>query len=400
MMRAVIACFVLVGAIAPAVALEINEVDPGDHICIIGNALADRMQHDGWLEARIQARFPQHRLVIRNLGYAGDEVTVHFRSANFGSRDDHLHINRADVIFAFFGYNESFAGEAGLDDFKNDLEDFIKHTRSQNYNFYDRPHLVIFSPLAHEDLKDRNLPDGSENNTRLATYAAAMKEVAEANKVEFVDLFEPSQKAYRAASKPLTINGIHLTSDGNAKLAEVIDAALFSVPLGVSADALDKIRQAVCDKNFHWFHRYRTTDGYSVYGGRSGLRFEDGQTNREVAVRELQILDLMTAIRDKKVWAVAAGRDWEVADDNLPPLVPVKTNKRGKGPGGQHVFLSGEEAIEKMTVAAGMKVNLYADEAMFPEMVQSGASRLGYEESPVGGCVANLSPLESHRGNE
>ena len=34
------------------------EINPGDHICIIGNTLADRMQHDGWLETYLQARFP------------------------------------------------------------------------------------------------------------------------------------------------------------------------------------------------------------------------------------------------------------------------------------------------------------------------------------------------------
>jgi len=31
----------------------------GDHICIIGNTLADRMQHSGYLEALIHAKFPQ-----------------------------------------------------------------------------------------------------------------------------------------------------------------------------------------------------------------------------------------------------------------------------------------------------------------------------------------------------
>ena len=37
----------LVGACtAPAVELE-----PGEHIVLVGNALADRMQHHGWLEA-------------------------------------------------------------------------------------------------------------------------------------------------------------------------------------------------------------------------------------------------------------------------------------------------------------------------------------------------------------
>ena len=34
------------------------------------------------------------------------------------------------------------------------------------------------------------------------------------------------------------------------------------------------------DKNWHWFNRYRATDGNDVWGGRSHLRFTDGQTNR------------------------------------------------------------------------------------------------------------------------
>ena len=40
----------------------------------------------------------------------------------------------ADVIFVFYGYNESFAGAAGVEKFKHDLARFIKHTRAL-YNF-------------------------------------------------------------------------------------------------------------------------------------------------------------------------------------------------------------------------------------------------------------------------
>ena len=32
------------------------KLEKGDHICIIGNTLADRMQHDGWLETFLHAR--------------------------------------------------------------------------------------------------------------------------------------------------------------------------------------------------------------------------------------------------------------------------------------------------------------------------------------------------------
>src|SRR6266581_1057698 len=99
-------------------AAPLLEIKPGDHVCIIGNTLADRMQHDGWLETLVYAKFPRHDLVFRNLAVAGDEVAVRHRSENFGSPDDWLTKTKADVILAFFGFNESFKGAAGLDNFK------------------------------------------------------------------------------------------------------------------------------------------------------------------------------------------------------------------------------------------------------------------------------------------
>src|SRR5205809_5757646 len=161
------------------------DIHPGDHICLIGNALADRMQHHGWLETLIQARFSEHNLVFRDLGFNGDELTIRLRSAGFGSPDEWLTSTKADVVFAFFGYNESFAGSAGLDKFKKDLDVFIKHTLEQKYNGKSTPRLALFSPIAHEDLKDRNFSDGKENNKRLELYTKAMAEVAKANQVTY-----------------------------------------------------------------------------------------------------------------------------------------------------------------------------------------------------------------------
>src|SRR5262249_7511650 len=109
-------------------------LQPGDHIALIGNTLADRMQHDGWLETLLYSRFPKHNLVFRNLGFSGDELTLRLRSANFGSPDEWLTRVKADAIFAFFGYNESFAGKAGLDKFKKDLADSLQHLQKAKYN--------------------------------------------------------------------------------------------------------------------------------------------------------------------------------------------------------------------------------------------------------------------------
>ena len=107
---------------------QLLTLNKGDHICLIGNALPDRMQHHGWLETLMYAKFPNHDLVFRNLSASGDEVATWHRSENFGSRDEWLTKARADVILAFYGFNESFKGEAGLGKFQNDLDKFLKES--------------------------------------------------------------------------------------------------------------------------------------------------------------------------------------------------------------------------------------------------------------------------------
>ena len=259
----------------------------GDRICLIGNTLAERMQHDGWLETLLQSRFPGHRLVFRNLGFSGDEVARRQRSANFGSPDDHLARNRADVIFAFFGFNESFRGTRGLGEFQRDLDVFIRQTLEKKYNGESAPRLVLFSPIAHEDLEDLDLPDGSENNERLRLYTLAMAKVTKAHGVRFVDLFAPSRDLYRKSSRPLTINGIHLNEYGNRWIATVVERALLPSQPATSRDSrhLEKLRDAVVDKNSYWFNRYRSTDGFNVFGGRSALKFTDDISNFDVLQR-------------------------------------------------------------------------------------------------------------------
>src|SRR4029079_12207220 len=155
--------------------------------------------------------------------------------------------------------------------------------------------------------------------------------------------------------------------------ARVIDEALFPDGPAPKRDpaALERLRQAVLDKDFTWFNRYRTVDGYSIFGGRADLKFVAGQTNREVMQREMEVLDVMTANRDRRIWAGAGGSELRVDDSNTPPFVNVVTNKPGPLPGGKHVILGGEEAIGKMTVGKGVKVTLVAAESMLPELINT-----------------------------
>ena len=73
-----------------------------DHIAFIGNALPDRMQHDGWLETYLQKANPDKQLVIRNLGLTGDQVASRPRNETFMSEHDHPTPVAADVTVTFF----------------------------------------------------------------------------------------------------------------------------------------------------------------------------------------------------------------------------------------------------------------------------------------------------------
>ena len=54
---------------------------------------------------------------------------------------------------------------------------------------------LIVSPIAFEDLSAKfDLPNGKQENTNLAMYTRAMKEIAAKNNVPFVDAFTPSKE--------------------------------------------------------------------------------------------------------------------------------------------------------------------------------------------------------------
>ncbi len=347
------------------------ELKKNEHISIIGNTLADRMQHDNWLETLIYAKFPDKNLVFRNLAFAGDEVVFRHRSENFGSPDEWLTKTKADVIFAFFGFNESFKGAAGLEGFKKDLGKFLKETKTKNYSGNGSPRIVLFSPIANEKLRDPNYPDPKANNENIANYTAAMAEVAKAEGVLLVNLFTISQELYAQAAKKgesLTMNSLHLTEAGNQALATEIFRTLFNEK--PPTKNLEKLRSAIADKSSEWHARYRTVDGYNVYGGRSKLEFPKAGkdsakiTNFDVMQEEMAQRDVKTANRDKVIWAVAKGGKAKVDDSNLPPVETFQSNKPDVKP-----FLGGEEAIRHMTVAKGCKVNLFASEEKFPELI-------------------------------
>jgi len=357
-------CLCLLAARAPARSAETAKpklsLEKGEKIVIIGNTLAERMQYFGRIETLLHARFPQHELVVRNLGWSADELTLRPRSKDFQDHGHTLQDHGPDVVIACFGFNESFAGPAGLDKFRKDLTDFIKTTTTTKYNGESPPQLVLFSPIAHEDLGKRTLPDGKENNKNITLYTDAMAEIAAGQGVVFVDLFRPTLRMMEQSQQPLSINGIHLNDFGYKMLAPVVIESLFG-PRATNAGTPDlaKLRAEVLEKNQQFFYDYRATNGFYIYGGR---KKPFGVVNFPA---EFARLRRMIAKRDERIWAVAQGESVpeEIDDAGTGEFADVQTNFKRP-----IEITPPDEALEHFSLPEGYRINLFASEVDFPDL--------------------------------
>ena len=335
------------------------ELHKRDRIILIGNTLAERMQYYGHFETLLHARFPNLDLVVHNLGYSADELTLRPRQSHFDDHGHRLTDEKPDVLFAFFGFNESFAGPAGLDKFKIDLENFIKTSTTTKYNGKNPPRLVLFSPIAHEDLKNPHITDGRKNNENIKLYTGAMGELAATLGVVFVDLFTPSKQLYEASSRPLTINGIHLNDEGYRQLAPKMDEALFGPPPSKSQANLQGLYAAVQEKNLQFFYDYRAVNGCYIYGGRKA---PFGIVNFPAEMAKLRT---MIQKREERIWAIAQGKSVADAIDDRDTGEFVKVVTNVKTP--IHITTPAEE-MKSFTLPEGYAINLFASEVEFPDL--------------------------------
>ena len=312
---------------------------PGEHISIIGNTLADRMQHDGWLETFLHSRFPKHQLTIRNLGFSGDEITTRLRSANFGSPDEWLTRNSTDIVFAFFGYNESFAGKEGLDKFKKDLANLHQeHPGAKKYNGRATPGSSSSRPSPTRTCIAQPARWQAANNRRLVLYTDAMAEVAKTQgslRRSVPPHADPVCQGQDATDHPR--NPPH----GRGKSAPCRDHRRSPLPRQAGRRAavpkpwppaqIDSGEEPLLVRalpHHRWLFDLWRAGGPTA----ASTSFRARPTARSPMRREMAILDVMTANRDKVVWAVAQKAIATVDDNNTPPFLPIKTNKPGPVP--------------------------------------------------------------------
>jgi hypothetical protein len=140
-----------------------------------------------------------------------------------------------------YGENETYAGEAGLADFRgglNALLDALKPTNAR---------VLLLGPKKHEKLGPP-LPDPAAYNANLRTYTQVIAAVAQERGHAFLDLYDlPGQ----------TSNGLHLTEAGEQQFVEAVLPKLGVPPVSYSTSELAPLRKAIGAKNELFFHRHR-----------------------------------------------------------------------------------------------------------------------------------------------
>lgn len=288
------------------------EFKEGDRIVFVGNTFAERMVHYGHFEAAMHRLHPKHKLTFRNLGWSGDEIwagngsadgnawsddplTTQIRPLHFGTQKEHLAEQKADVIIACYGMNESFKGTEMLGKFEHDLSAWVDAQLKENYSGKGAPRIVLVSPIYHEKLEGQ--PDPAEHNASLEAYTSTMKNVAAAKGVGFVDLFTPTRGRISDVHQR-TINGIHLTDKSYDLAASDMINQITSSPANPEEPS-SKLQEIVNEKNLWFFHRYHALNGEYIYGRRKEpfgvVSFPP----------EMSKLDQIIEAADEKIWEAA-----------------------------------------------------------------------------------------------
>ncbi len=288
----------------------------GDMVVSVGNTFVERAQSFGYVETLLDldaGRQGAEDVRFRNLGWSGDTVWCDARSyfgppqEGFDRLQKGLGELKPTVIFSNYGGAEAMEkrsdGESEEEALKRFVEGYSRLLEMMASSAGDGlREIVLLSPTPLENL-GAPLPDQIENNKRLGRYRDAIAkleqlEVAGKVKLRFVDLFAVlggDGFSGEVSQAPLTNNGIHYTEAGYRVVAGKLLSALGMESLSLLEDeaGLDKLRQAVVEKNRLFFHRWRPANETYLFLFR---KHEQGQN-----AKEIPMFDPLVKTKEKEV---------------------------------------------------------------------------------------------------
>ncbi len=327
-----------------------------DTVLFYGNSLMERLAEQGELEAWVQLALPDHNLHFRSLAWTGDEVGYRLRPEGY---EEHLKSLiaqwPAQILVVGFGMNEAFSGTAGLADFRTQLGSYL----DQLARLHPGSKFVLLAPTAVELTADPT--KAVERNRHLAAYTQVLKDTAENRKALFIDLFAASETAYLQATKPLTVNGLHLNEAGQHEIARFLAEALLGktalsrVPVG----RVPEVAQAVAQKAFFVAEVVRPKNADLYYGVRK---------RPEENAAEIPRYHQMIAATEKIVHELARTPGLSFASTSTPWLPPLPVGKGHDDGANTGIIRSPADEMAEFKIAPGYSLNLFASEVEFPEL--------------------------------
>jgi len=193
------------------------ELKDGDRVVFLGNTLIEREQKYGYWETMLTARYPDRKIIFRNLGWDGDTVWAESRGMfdppekGYARMLAHVGSIKPTVIFLGYGNNEAFAGKAGLPRFVkqyNKLLDDLTRVSAKGVRF------VLLTPYLYE-ARSAPLPNPAIQNENIREYARAINDISSQREAGFVDLVSfcdiRSRKSRFRPRRPYTRDGISFT---------------------------------------------------------------------------------------------------------------------------------------------------------------------------------------------
>jgi len=325
-------------------------------ILFYGNSMIERLLEEGELEARLQLADPDAGLKVRSLAWTGDEVGNRLRLEGYAKHMKNLLSEwPAKTIVLGYGLNESFAGEAGLADFRKHYADHL----NQLSRLHPGAHFVLLSPIAIEGASEAR-------SAEVALYSEAIAALAVAEEATFVDLFELTRDAYASSDNGLTENGIHLNEAGNSLLAKAL-AEEISLARGGSAAAivepepsrLHEVALASSAKHRRVAEVVRPKNAVVYFGVRA---------RPEEYADEMPRYHEMIRLTEEVVHQLARNLKLAFADIPVPGLAPMPEGK-GRDDGDRTgIIKTVAESMAEFTTADGYEVSLFASEEEFPEL--------------------------------
>ncbi len=187
-----------------------GQVTMGDQTRVVwvGSTWVEREQQSSHWEASVHALFPGKKIVWRNLGWSGDNVSGESR-AGFGSVEDgykellkNIRDLKPNLILVSYGFNEAFEGAKGISNFKTKYARLLKDLKPLGAKI----HLTGLQPVVNHPPE---LVSTDALDTQQKQYNLAIQEIAHDAGVGFL-----TTTSLVLTSPNFSSNGIHLTPDG------------------------------------------------------------------------------------------------------------------------------------------------------------------------------------------